>query len=119
VKVGAITLSSSDTKEALDLLSLSPTRHPCSQSSNLRSGSDSDVFEGWPEANDMDASVYVALIADALSSRASMVGGLHNGRDSCAGGSSDRWSHLRTTSSKKPRWRKSALTGAPWRKSKK
>jgi hypothetical protein len=68
---------SSDTEEALDLLFLSLAHGPLSPASNPRSGSDSDIFEDWPEVNDMAASVYVALTADASSSRASTV-------DACA-----------------------------------
>jgi hypothetical protein len=79
MEVGFITLSSSDTEEALDLLSLSPTRRPCSQSSNRCSGSNIDVFEDWPEANDMAVSIYAALTVDASSSRVSTVGGMHDG----------------------------------------
>jgi hypothetical protein len=90
MEVGVITLSSSDIGEALDLLSLSPTRHPSSQSSNRRSGSNSNMFEDRPVANDMAASVYVALTMDASSSHASTVGGLCDDREFCVGGSSDR-----------------------------
>jgi hypothetical protein len=68
--------SSSDTKEALDLLFLSPIHGPHSPVLNLCLGSDSDAFEDWPKANDMAASVYVALTADASSSRVSTVDNL-------------------------------------------
>jgi hypothetical protein len=43
---------------------------------NLRSSFDSDVFDDWPKANDMAASVYVVLTVDALSSHVSMVDNL-------------------------------------------
>jgi hypothetical protein len=66
-----VTLSSSDTEEALELLSLSPSHGPPSRPSDHCSSSSNDLFEDWPEANDMAISVYVALTADALSSRAS------------------------------------------------
>jgi hypothetical protein len=63
-----VDLSSSDTEEVLELLPLSPTPGYPSLLSDLRSGSDSELFEDWPEANDMAASVHIALTADALSS---------------------------------------------------
>jgi hypothetical protein len=68
------TLSSSDTEEASELLSLSPAHGPHSPFSELLSSSGGDLFDDWPEANDMAMSVYVALAADALSSHTSMVG---------------------------------------------
>jgi hypothetical protein len=95
--------SSSDTEEVLDLLFLSPARGHHSPALNLHSGSDSDAFEDWLEANDMAASVYVALTTDALSSHASTVDALCDVRESCTSGSSGRQSHLWTASSKKPR----------------
>jgi hypothetical protein len=64
-----VNLSSSDTKEALELLSL-PLSNRCLSF-------DSDLFEDWLEANDMVASVYVVLTTDALSSHASIVYALH------------------------------------------
>jgi hypothetical protein len=63
-----VDLLSSDTEEVLELLPLSPTPGYPSLLSDLRSGSDSELFEDWPEANDMAASVHIALTADALSS---------------------------------------------------
>jgi hypothetical protein len=66
-----VTLSSSDTEETLELLSLSPSHGPPSRPSDPCSSSGNDLFKDWPEANDMAISVYVALTADALSSRAS------------------------------------------------
>jgi hypothetical protein len=69
-------------------LSLSPARGPHSPLLELRSSSDSDSFNDWPEANDMAVSVYIVLTADASSSRASMVGASHCTRKSCANGSS-------------------------------
>jgi hypothetical protein len=78
-KADMVDLSSSDTEEVLELLSLSPACGYHSPLSNLRSSSDSDLFEDWPEANDMAASVYVALIADALSSRVSTADSLCGG----------------------------------------
>jgi hypothetical protein len=63
-----VDLSSSDTEEVLELLPLSPTHGYPSLLSDLRSGSDSELFEDWSEANDMVASVYIALTADASSS---------------------------------------------------
>jgi hypothetical protein len=48
-----VTLSCSDTEEALELLSLSPAHGPPSRPSNPYSSSDIDLFKYWPEANDM------------------------------------------------------------------
>jgi hypothetical protein len=88
----AVNLSSSDTEEALELLSPSPARGPRSPILNLRSSFDSDLFEDWPEANDMVVSVYVALTIDASSCRASSVDAPRYTRESCADGSSTRQS---------------------------
>jgi hypothetical protein len=83
-----VNLSSSDTEEALELLSLSPTRGYHSLLSNLRSSSDSELFEDWPEANDIAASIYVALTTDTLISHASTADSLRSGQKSHAGASS-------------------------------
>jgi hypothetical protein len=74
-----VKLSSSDTKQALNLLFLSAARDSHSPVSNLCSGSDSGAFKDCPESNDMAASVYVVLTADASSSHASLAD------SSCAG----------------------------------
>jgi hypothetical protein len=95
--------SSSDTEEALNLLFLCPPRGSQSPSLSPRSGSDSDVFEDWPEVNDMAASVYVALIADASSSRVSMVDAMCDVRESYTGGSSAQHSCSWVTLAKEPR----------------
>jgi hypothetical protein len=84
-----VTLSSCDTKEFLEFLSLSPV---CGLSSRLSEGdaretsssSGSDLFEDWLEANDMATSVYAALTMEGLSSRASMDDALCGGRKSRA-----------------------------------
>jgi hypothetical protein len=76
-KPDVVTLSSSDTEEALEFLSLSPTH---GLSSHLSEGdaeepsisSYNDLFEYWPEANNMAMNIYVALTVEASSSRASM-----------------------------------------------
>jgi hypothetical protein len=52
---------------------VSPCCNLCSQllRGNVRepsSSSGSDLFEDWPEANDMAVSIYVALTAEALGS---------------------------------------------------
>jgi hypothetical protein len=99
-----------------DLLTLSSGAH--SPLLELQSSSGNGLFNDCPEANDMDASVYVALTAGASSSCASTVGAPHCTQKSCADGSSTRQSRTRTTSSQKPWWQKSALTSAPQRKSK-
>jgi hypothetical protein len=114
-----VSLSSSDIEEALEFLSLCPARGPHSPLSELYSCSGSDLFDDWPKANDMAVSVYVALMTDALSSRASAFSAPHCTRKSFDNGSSTRQSHTRATSSQKPRWRKSAFTSAPQKKSKK
>jgi hypothetical protein len=88
-----VTLSSSDTKEALELLSLNPARGPHSALLKLRSSSGSDLFDDWPEANDMAVSIYVALTTDASSSRASTVNALHYAQKSCVDGSYTQQSH--------------------------
>jgi hypothetical protein len=72
-----VTLSSSDTKEALELLSLSPTHGPHSPLLELRSSSGGNLFHDWPEANNMAMSVYVALSTNALSSCTSKVSAPH------------------------------------------
>jgi hypothetical protein len=65
-----VTLSSSFTEEALELLFSGPPHNSVSRVSEPSCNSNSDQFDGWPEANDTSASVYVALTRDALSSRA-------------------------------------------------
>jgi hypothetical protein len=75
-EVDVVNLSSSDIEEAFDLVFLSPVHGPHSPTLNPRSGSNSNVFDDWPEVNDMAASVYVALTADASSSRVSTVDAL-------------------------------------------
>jgi hypothetical protein len=57
-KADVATLSSSDTEEALELLCLSPPRGPHSPLSETCSSFGSDLFNDWPEANDMAVSVY-------------------------------------------------------------
>jgi hypothetical protein len=89
-KADVVTLSSSDTEEALELLSLSPARGPHSPLSELRSSSSSGLLDDWPEANDMATSVYVALTEDALSSCASTVSAPHCTQKPCDDGSSTR-----------------------------
>jgi hypothetical protein len=77
-----VTLSSSDTKDALELLSLSPAHDLSSRLSRgdapkPTSSSDNDLFEDWPEANVMAANIYVALTTETSSSRASVANALH------------------------------------------
>jgi hypothetical protein len=109
--------SSCDIEEALDLLFLSPAYGPHSPLLNLHPGFDSDAFKDWSEANDMVASVYVALTADASNSHVSTVDNLCDVWESCTGGSSDRQSHSRMASSKKPRRQQTTLPGTLQRKS--
>jgi hypothetical protein len=88
-----VTLSSSDTVEALELLSLSPARDPHSPLSKFRSSSGGDLFNDWPEANDMVVSVYVALTTHASSSHTSIVGAQHCFQKSCVDDSCTRESY--------------------------
>jgi hypothetical protein len=85
-----VTFSSSDTKEALELLFLSPNRDPLSRVSEPSSSSDNDLFEDCPKANDMAVSVYIALTTDASGSRASTADTPHGDQESHAGSSSTR-----------------------------
>jgi hypothetical protein len=118
-KAEAVNLSSSDTEEALELLSLSPARGPRSPILDLRSSSSSDLFEDWPKANHMTVSVYVVLTANASSYCASSVDAPHYTRESCTNGASTQQSCSQATSSQKPRRQKYVNTSAPRRKSKK
>jgi hypothetical protein len=63
-----VTLSSSSTEEALELLFSSPPHDPISHVSKPSCSFGSDQFDDWPKANDTAASVFVALTVDALSS---------------------------------------------------
>jgi hypothetical protein len=58
-----VTLSSSGTEEALELLFSGPPHDSISHVSEPTCSSDSDQFNDWPEANDTAVSVYVALTA--------------------------------------------------------
>jgi hypothetical protein len=71
IEADVVTPSSTDTEEALELLSLSPVCGPHSRFSEHSLSSDNDLFKDWPEANDMAVSVYIALTADALNSHTS------------------------------------------------
>jgi hypothetical protein len=119
VEANMVNPSSSDTEEALDLLFLSPARDPRSPISKPRSSFDDDLFEDWPDVNDMAMSVYVALSVDASSSWMLAVDALCDDRESCASSSSTRKSSSWVASSRKPRRQKTVLTGAPRKKSKK
>jgi hypothetical protein len=110
---------SSDTDEALDSLFLSPARDSHSPVAQVCSSSDSELFEDWPEANDTTASVYIALSADALSSRASVVDSVPDIQESRAGVLSTQKSHRHADSSKKHRRQKAALANASWGRPKK
>jgi hypothetical protein len=118
-KPDVVALSSSDTKEALELLFLSPPRGPASHVSESSSGSGSDQFEDWPEANNAAVSVYVALTADVPRSRTSPVNAPHIDQESCADISSTRRSCSWVTSSRKPHLQNSTAVGASRRKSRK
>jgi hypothetical protein len=101
-----VNLSSGNTEEALELLSLSPTHGPPSRPSDPCSSSGSNLFEDWPKANDMAVSVYVALIADASSSCASTAIAPPSGQEYHAGSSSTRPSRSRVDSAMKVPWAK-------------
>jgi hypothetical protein len=105
--------SSSDTEGALDLLFLRSCHGPHSPVLNLHSSSVSGLFRDRPEANDMVASVYIVLTADALSCRASIADALHDGQESYAGSTSCQQSHSWVASLKKPQQQKSTPTSAP------
>jgi hypothetical protein len=66
-----VNVSSSDTEDALELLSLESGREISSwplvddaRELSLGSSAGSECFEDWPEANDIVASVYAALTAE-------------------------------------------------------
>jgi hypothetical protein len=109
-KDDVVDILSIDTEALLDSLFLSLARN--SPASHPRASSDADSFEDWPEANDVTASVYVALSADALSSLTPMIDAPRGGRKSCFSDSSIR-------KMKKTRWRKVVLTDTPRKRSKK
>jgi hypothetical protein len=98
-KPDVVTLSSSDTEEALELLFLSPGHDLVSRVSEPSSCSDSDLFEDLPEANDTVVSVYVALTVDTLSSCTSTANAPCGDRESRADSSSTRQSRSWATSS--------------------
>jgi hypothetical protein len=84
-KADVVDLLCSDTKALLDSLFMSAA---CgSLVSHPRTGSNCNSFKDWPESNDMAASVYATLSADASSSHAPTVGGPRNVRKSCIGDS--------------------------------
>jgi hypothetical protein len=71
-KADVVDHSSSDTEALLESLFMNPA---CGSSVSCpRTSSDCNSFENWPKSNDMAMSVYVALGADASSSRAPIVG---------------------------------------------
>jgi hypothetical protein len=106
-------LSSSDTKETLELLFLSPLRGPASHILEPSSGSGSDQFIDWPEANDAMVGVYVALTTDVSRSRTSPVNASHVNQESLTDISSTRRSRSQAISSRKPHQQKPMATGAP------
>jgi hypothetical protein len=108
-----VTLSSSGTEEALELLFLGPPRDSVSHIWKPSYSSSSDQFDDWPEANDTSASVYVAFTTNALTSCISTVNALHGDQESRADISSSRQSRSRATLSRKPHRHKPAAVGAP------
>jgi hypothetical protein len=88
----------STTKEALELLSLSPchgasSRHLGCDAQELSSSSrvGSDLFKDWPKANCTAVSVYVALTTEPSSSRPPVATAPHSEQRSDARGSSTQW----------------------------
>jgi hypothetical protein len=112
-KPDVVTLSSSSTEEALELLFLSPPRDPVSHFSEPSCSSGSDQLEDWPKVNDTTVSVYVALTADVSNSCTSTVNAPRDERKSCADISSTRHSRSRATSSQRRHHQKAAAIGAP------
>jgi hypothetical protein len=118
-----VTLSSSDSEEALEVLSLSPAHDLTSQLSEgdvlePSSNSGSDLFEDWPKANNMSASIYVALTAEASSSRASMADAPRGEQRTHTGSSSTRQPRSLAALLWRSRWWKTKDGDAPCRKSK-
>jgi hypothetical protein len=90
-----VTLSSSNTEEALELLSSNPAPRLSSRLSGgdapePSSSSGSDLFKDWPEANDMVVSVYVVLTMETSSSCASTADAPRDRLKSRASGSMTR-----------------------------
>jgi hypothetical protein len=106
-----VTSSSSDIDEALAFLSLSPA-HGLSyrlsegdaREPSLSSGS--DLFEDWPEANDMAVSIYVTLTMEASSSHASMADAPRGKQKSHADSSVTQQPRSRVAPSRRPHRRK-------------
>jgi hypothetical protein len=113
IKVDMVTLSYSDTEEALELLSLSPVCGPHSRLSEPSSTFSSDLFEDWPKVNDMSTSVYVALIVDASNSHASTVGAPCGDQESHADGSCTLRSRSRAMLSRRSHRQEPGGVGAP------
>jgi hypothetical protein len=120
-----VTMSSSDTEEALELLSLSPnpdmsSRHSGVDAQELSSSFDvgSDLCEYWPKANDMAVSVYVALIAEPSTSRALMVSAPCSEQKSHAGSSSAQGPRSQPAVLRRSRHRKLDDAQTPHKKSK-
>jgi hypothetical protein len=113
-----VTLSSSDTKEALELLSLSPTFLPHSWLVEPSSSFGSDLFDNWPEANDMATSVYVALIMDASSFCTSAIDVLQGELEPWADSSPARQSRSRAAPSWRSHRKQPRSVDAPHRRSK-
>jgi hypothetical protein len=105
-------------------LSLGPCRNLASQVSggDVReplSSFGSDLFEDWPEANDMEASVYVTLTMEASSSLVSTDDDPRGRRKFCNVISSTRHSRSEIAPPRRSRRRKSKGDNAPHKKSKK
>jgi hypothetical protein len=118
-----VTLCSSDTDEALELLSLSPAHDLSSQILGVdapkpSSSTESDLFKDWPEANNMTVSVYIVLTTETLSSRASVANAPHDRQKSRAGSFTTRQTRSRMTPLKRFHWWENKSVDALRRRSK-
>jgi hypothetical protein len=108
-RADVVDISSSDTEALLDSLFLSPAHD--SPASHSRESFDPDSFENWPEPSDMAVSVYIALSADASSSRMHAINVPLDGLKS-------RFRDLPTKKMRKTRRQKAAPTDALQKRSK-
>jgi hypothetical protein len=94
-RADVVDISSSDIEALLESLFLSPARH--SPVSHSRESSTANSFKNWPKPNDMAPSVYIALSADASSSRMPAIDVPRDGLNS-------RFSDLPAQRTRKTRW---------------
>jgi hypothetical protein len=101
---------SSDTEDLLNSLFFSPACD--SPSLCRRASSDANSFESWPEVNNMAASVYVALSADASSSCKPAIDAPRNNRRS-------HFNNLPVRKTRKSRRGEAVASDTSWKRSKK